>query len=52
MKVLNTLLRDLAGLVGVGLISYGSWQIYHPAGLIAGGTLLFFAALLMARGEG
>ena len=32
------LLRDLAGLSGVGLVAYGAWLIYPPAGFIVGGA--------------
>ena len=45
------LVRDLAGLCGVGLVSYGAWMIYPPAGLIAGGSLLILGALLIALGN-
>jgi hypothetical protein len=38
--VLPGLLRDLAGLSGVGLVSYGAWLVYPPAGFIVGGTLM------------
>ena len=43
--------RDLAGLSGVGLVSYGAWLIYPPAGFIAGGSLLIVGALLAALGN-
>ncbi len=45
------LLRDLAGLSGVGLVSYGAWLIYPPAGFIVGGSLLILGALLLALGH-
>ncbi len=45
------LLRDLAGLCGVGLVSYGAWLIYPPAGFIAGGCLLILGAFLLALGH-
>jgi hypothetical protein len=45
------LVRDLAGLCGVGLVSYGAWMIYPPAGFIAGGFLLIVGALLIALGN-
>ena len=45
------LVRDLAGLCGVGLVSYGAWMIYPPAGFIAGGFLLILGALLLALGN-
>jgi hypothetical protein len=43
--------RDLAGLGGVGLVSYGAWLIYPPAGFIVGGSLLIVGALLAALGN-
>ena len=46
-----SLVRDLAGLCGVGLVSYGAWMIYPPAGFIAGGILLIVGALLIALGN-
>lgn len=44
-------LRDLAGLAGVGLIAYGAWLVYPPAGFITGGVLLIAGALLLALGN-
>ena len=43
--------RDLAGLCGVGLVSYGAWMIYPPAGFITAGLLLIVGALLAALGN-
>ena len=43
--------RDLAGLSGVGLVSYGAWIISPPAGFITGGLLLIVGALLAALGN-
>ena len=45
------LMRDVVGLCGVGLVSYGAWMIYPPAGFIAGGFLLIVGALLLALGN-
>ncbi|MGD9882815.1 hypothetical protein [Reyranella sp.] len=45
------LLRDLAGLSGVGLVAYGAWLIYPPVGFIVGGSLLILGALLLALGH-
>lgn len=45
------LLRDLAGLSGVGLVSYGAWLVYPPAGFIVGGSLMIAGALLLALGN-
>jgi hypothetical protein len=46
-----SLVRDLAGLCGVGLISYGAWLIYTPAGFITAGIMLIVGALLIALGN-
>jgi hypothetical protein len=43
--------RDIAGLGGVGLVSYGAWLIYPPAGFITGGFLLIVGVLLVALGN-
>ena len=45
------LVRDLAGLCGVGLVSYGAWMVYPPAGFITAGFLLILGALLIALGS-
>jgi hypothetical protein len=45
------LVRDLAGLCGVGLVSYGAWIIYPPAGFITAGLLLIVGTLLIALGN-
>jgi hypothetical protein len=49
--VVPGLVRDLAGLCGVGLVSYGAWMIYPPAGFITGGILLIVGALLISLGS-
>ncbi len=49
--VLPGLMRDLAGLCGVGLVSYGAWLIYPPTGFIVGGGLMIAGALLLALGN-
>lgn len=46
-----TLLRETLGLVGVGLVSYGAWLAYHPAGYMAAGILLILGALRAARAD-
>jgi hypothetical protein len=43
--------RDLAGFCGVGLVSYGAWMIYPPAGFITAGLLLIIGSLLIAMGN-
>ena len=49
--VVPGLVRDLAGLCGVGLVSYGAWLIYPPAGFITGGILLIIGTLLISLGS-
>lgn len=48
-KVGPVVLRDTAGLGAVGLISYGSWLVYEPAGFIVAGVMLLAGSLLTAR---
>jgi len=48
---LPDLARDLAGLAGAGLISYGAWIIYRPAGFLVAGAMLIVGSFLAARGE-
>jgi hypothetical protein len=45
------LVRDLVGLCGVGLVSYGAWMVYPPAGFITAGFLLIVGTLLIALGN-
>jgi hypothetical protein len=45
------LMRDVAGLGGVGLVSYGAWMIYPPAGFITAGLLLIVGTLMIALGN-
>ena len=49
--VVTGLARVLAGLCGVGLVSYGAWMIYPPAGFITAGLLLIVGTLLIALGN-
>lgn len=44
-------LRDLVGIAGAGLISYGAWLVYVPAGYAVGGLLLLIGAFLAAVDE-
>ena len=46
-----SLVRDLAGLCGVGLVSDGAWMIYPPAGFITAGILLIVGTLMIALGN-
>ncbi|SHF02100.1 hypothetical protein SAMN02745157_1456 [Kaistia soli DSM 19436] len=41
---------DLVAIVGVGLIGFGAWLIFPPAGYIVVGSLLLAGAVLGARG--
>ena len=50
-RVVPGLMRDLVGLSGVGLVSYGAWLVYPPAGFIVGGSLMIAGALLLALGN-
>ena len=50
-RMVPSLVRDLAGLCGVGLVSYGAWMIYPPAGFITAGLLLIVGTLLIALGN-
>ncbi len=47
--VLPLIARDGAGLAGAGLVAYGAWMIYAPAGFIVGGGLLMAGAYLNAK---
>lgn len=47
---LAVIARDLAGVAAVASISYGSWLIYPPAGLIVGGVLILAGVIAAARG--
>jgi hypothetical protein len=48
-RALPVLLCDAAGIGGAGLIAYGAWLVYAPAGFIVGGILLLIAAVMAAR---
>jgi len=42
--------RDLTGVAGVVLISYGAWLVFEPAGFIVAGAFLVTGAVLVGRG--
>jgi hypothetical protein len=42
-------LIDVLGFSGVGLVSYGAWLVYRPAGFIICGGLLLAAVVLLKR---
>jgi hypothetical protein len=41
---------DAALLTGPGLVSFGAWLIYPPAGFIAAGGFIIAGIILRARG--
>jgi hypothetical protein len=47
--LLRPLLRDLAGILGCGMIVRGAWLANEPAGWLVGGAMLVAAALVTAR---
>lgn len=46
MKVTD-LAAETVGLAGAGLVSYGAWLVFEPAGFIVGGVFLLAAAWLL-----
>lgn len=48
---LAALVEALALLAGVGLVAYGAWEAYRPAGPMVGGALLITGVILRARGS-
>jgi hypothetical protein len=40
-----SLVRDVLSVSGAGLIAFGAWRIYSPAGYIVAGLLLLAAGL-------
>lgn len=49
VRALPAALCDLVGFAGAGLISYGAWLIYVPAGFLVGGILLMAFSMLVGR---
>ncbi len=45
---LPALFANLIGLAAVGLIAFGAWLIYPPAGFITGGALVLGGVLVLA----
>ena len=45
-------LSDLSALVGAGLVSYGAWMVYEPAGFIVLGLMLLTAGVVSALRRG
>lgn len=50
-KLAELIAPMVAYVAGLGLIAYGCWLVYEPAGLIVGGVLLSASALRYAAGE-
>jgi hypothetical protein len=46
---LPEIIADLAGIAGAGLLGWGAYSIYEPAGFIAGGVMLLVGAVLFSR---
>ncbi len=44
--------RDIYALGGTGLIGWGLWQVWQPAGPIAVGAILLYIGLFWRRGNG
>ena len=40
---------DVLAVAGAGLVSYGAWLVFAPAGYIVGGVLLITGSILAAR---
>jgi hypothetical protein len=49
MKQTLVIVRDVAGLAGAALLSYGVWLIYQPAAYIAAGAMIIAAVCMLAR---
>ena len=45
------LLRDIAGIIAVAMISYGAWLVYEPAGYIVGGLLMLIGVIMNSFGK-
>jgi hypothetical protein len=42
---------DLLLITGAGLLSYGAWLVFQPAGFIVGGVLVIVQGVMQARAE-
>lgn len=40
---------DLLLVAGAGLLSYGAWLVYQPAGFIVGGLLVLVSGVVTSR---
>lgn len=41
--------EQATALAGTASITFGAWQVYHPAGYIVGGMILLVGAVISAR---
>lgn len=41
--------REAVGFAGCGLVAYGAWLVYPPAGFVVAGALLIAGAILWPR---
>ena len=48
-SVAPAVIRDLSAIAGAGLVAYGAWLAYPPAGYIIAGAIMLTAAILGAR---
>lgn len=46
------IVRDIAGVMGAGMVSFGTWEVFHPAGVIVSGAFLLGGAWLSAKRTG
>ena len=44
---MKNILVDVVGVVGLGLLAFGAWQVYQPAAPIVVGVLLISWAIKM-----
>jgi hypothetical protein len=48
-SALRTIVTDVIGLAGMGAISFGSFEIYAPLGILVAGVFAVAIALLLSR---
>lgn len=46
---MKSYIPDALLIAGAGLLSYGAWLVYEPAGYIVGGVLVLTQAVYLAR---
>jgi hypothetical protein len=50
-RAASSYLADALLIAGVGLVSYGAWLVYEPAGFIVGGLMGLAGGILAAKTE-